>query len=98
MKTRSEEIVTSYLQRYINSSSLDNIGLLLQFATGCTTIDHNENIKFEFANQDSRHLNIASKTCFKSLYIPRQIDSFKLFKIICDQTLQKSEFWRLDDN
>ena len=38
MKTRSDEIVTSYLQRYINSSSLDNIELLLQFATVCTQL------------------------------------------------------------
>ena len=43
--------------------------------TGCTTIDHNEKIKIEFVNHDSRHLKIASKTCFKILYIRRQIDS-----------------------
>ena len=60
--------------------------------TGCTTIDHNENIKIEFVNHDSRHLNIASKTCFKILYILRQIDSFDLFKTICDQTLQNPEY------
>ena len=45
-------VKTSYLQRSINSSSLDNIELLLQFATGCATIDHNEKIKIKFVNQD----------------------------------------------
>ena len=95
MKTRSDEIVTSYLQCHINSSSLDNIELLLQFSTGCTTIGHNEEIKIEFVNQDSRYLNIASKTCFKILYITRQIDSFNLFKTICDQTLQNPEYWMI---
>ena len=60
--------------------------------TGCTTIDHNEKIKIEFVNHDSRHLNIASKTCFKILYIRKQIDSFDLFKTICDQILQNSEY------
>ena len=50
VKTRSDEFVTSYLQCYMNSSSLDNIELLLQFATGCTTIDHNEKIEIEFVN------------------------------------------------
>ena len=88
VKTRSDEIVTSHFQRYINSSSLDNIELSLQFATGCTTINRSEKIKIEFVNQDSRHLNIASKTCFKISYIPRRIDSFNLFEAICDQTLQ----------
>ena len=98
MKTHSDKIVTSYLQRYINWSSLDNIELLLQFATGCTIIDHNEKIKIEFVSQNSRHLNIASKTSFKILYIPRQIDSFNLFKTIYDQNLQNPKYWRLDDN
>ena len=50
VKTHSDEIMTSYRKRYINSSSLDNIELFLQFATGCITIDHNEKIKIEFVN------------------------------------------------
>ena len=91
MKTCSDEIMTSYIQRYINSSSLDNIELLLQFATGCPTINHNEKIKIEFVIQDSCHLNIPSKTCFKIFHIRRKIDSFNLFKTICNQTLQNPE-------
>ena len=43
-KSRAEERVASYLQRYINSSSPYNLELLLQLCTGCTTADHNENI------------------------------------------------------
>ena len=63
--------------------------------TGCTTIDQNEKIKIEFVNHDSRHLNIASKTCFQILYIRRQINSFDLFNTICDQSLQNSEYGAL---
>ena len=44
-KSRAEERVASYLQRYINSSSPYNLELLLQFCTGSTTVDHNEKIK-----------------------------------------------------
>ena len=73
-KNRVEERVAFYLQRYINSSSPHNLELLLQFCTSCTTVDHNAKIKVEYVNQDSSYLNIASKTCFKILYIPRQVD------------------------
>ena len=98
-KSRAEERVASYLQRYINSSFLYNLELLLQFSTGCTTVDHNEKIKVEYVNQDSStYLNNASKTCFKILCIPRQIDSFNLFKTIYDGSLQNPDPWRLDDN
>ena len=86
-KSHAEERVASYLQCHINSSSPYNL-----------TVDHNEKIKVEDVNQDSTCLNIASKTCFKILYIPRQIDSFNLFKTICDGSLQNPEAWRLDDN
>ena len=44
-KSRAEERVASYLQRYINSSSPYNLELLLQFCTGSTTVDNNEKIK-----------------------------------------------------
>ena len=97
-KSRAEERVASYLQRYMNSSSPYNLELLLQLCTGCTTVYHNEKVKLEYVNQDSTYLNIASKTCFKILYIPRQIDSFNLFKTICDGNLQNVDAWRLNDN
>ena len=97
-KSRAEERVASYLQRYINSSSPYNLELLLQFCTGYTKVDYNEKIKLEYVNQDSSYLNIASKTCFKILYIPRKIDYFNLFKTICDGSLQNPDAWRLDDN
>ena len=44
VKTRSDEIVTPHLQHYINSSCLDNIELLLQFATGCTQFKNKNRI------------------------------------------------------
>ena len=92
-KSHEEERVASYLQRYINPSSPYNLELLLQFCTGCTSVDHNKKIKVEYVNHDSSYLNIASKTCFKILYIPRQIDSFNLFKTICDGSLQNPDAW-----
>ena len=97
-KSRAEERVASYLQRYMNSSSPYNLELLLQLCTGCTTVYHNEKVKLEYVNQDRTYLNIASKTCFKILYISRQIDSFNLFKTICDGNLQNVDAWRLNDN
>ena len=66
-KSRAEERLAFYLQRYINSSSPWNLELLLQFYTGCTTVDHNEEIKVEYVKQDSSYLNISSNTCFKIL-------------------------------
>ena len=46
-KSRAEEWVALYLQRYINSSSPYNLELLLQFCTGFTTVDRYEKIKVE---------------------------------------------------
>ena len=43
-KSCAEKRVASYPQRYINSSSPYNLELFLHFRSGCTTVDHNENM------------------------------------------------------
>ena len=92
-----EEKLVSYLQRYLRNASEQTLSLMLQYCTGCSTIDGFEKIKVEFVNQDPRSLHLLVKACFKILYIPKQLDTFKSFKVMCDSTLYNSAYWSMFD-
>ena len=97
VKTPIEERICAYFQRYLRNSTEETLSLLLQYATGCATIDKGEKVKLEFVNQDPRNLNVLAKACFKILYIPRQVDNFNCFKVLVDNVLKNSYYWSMYD-
>ena len=71
--------------------------LLLQFCTGSSTVDLCEKIKINFKHQDSRNQFIASKACFKILYLPKTVNSFSSFKRILEETLKNQAYRTMED-
>ena len=95
--TPGEDEVLSYFKRYLRNSTEEFLTLLLQFCTGNSTVDVCEKIKISFKHQDSRNQFIASKTCFKILYLPKTVNSFSSFKRILEETLKNQAYWTMED-
>ena len=95
--TPGEDEVLSYFKRYLRNSTKEFLTLLFQFCTGSLTVDLCEKIKINFKHQDSRNQFIASKACFKILYLPKTVNSFSSFKRILEETLKNQAYWTMED-
>ena len=95
--TPGEDEVLSYFKRYLRNSTEDFRTLLLHFCTDGSTVDLCEKIKINFKHQDSRNQFIASKACFKTLYLPKTVNSFSSFKRILEKTLKNQAYWTMED-
>ena len=80
----------SYFKKYLRNSTEEFLTLLLQFCTGSSTVDLCEKIKINFKHQDSRNQFMASKACFKILYLPKTENSS--FKRILEETLKNQTY------
>ena len=90
-----EERISTYFTRYLRGSEENTRCLLVQFCTGSINIDL-EKVSVRFVNQE-KTLRILSKACFKLLYLPRQLESFRQFKSLLDTTLNNSAYWTMND-
>ena len=95
--TPGEDEVLSYFKRYLRNSTEEFLTLLLHFCTDSSTVDLCEKIKINFKHQDSRNQFIASKACFKILYLPKTVNSFSSFKRILEETLNNQAYWKMED-
>ena len=95
--TPGEDEVLSYFKRYLRNSTEEFLTLLFQFCTGSLTVDLCEKIKINFKHQDSRNQFIASKACFKILYLPKTVNSFSSFKRILEEPLKNQAYWTMED-
>ena len=91
--TPGEDEVLSYFKRYLRNSTEEFLTLLLHFCTDSSTVDLCEKIKINFKHQDSRNQFIASKACFKILYLPKTVNSFSSFK----RNIKNQAYWTMED-
>ena len=97
--TPGEDEVLSYFKRYLRNSTEEFTTFLLQFCTGSSTVDlfQASKIKINFKHQNLRNQFIASKACFKILYLPKTVKSFSSFKRILEETLKNQAYWTMED-
>ena len=95
--TPGDDEVLSYFKRYLRNSTEEFLTLLLQFCTSISTVHLCEKIKINFKHQDSRNQFIASKACFKILYLPKTVNSFSSFKRILEEPLKNQAYWTMED-
>jgi len=93
-----EDRIIQYLGRFLRNADGEILRLMLQFCTGSSTIDLVHLIKVMFVNQDPRHLALQAKACFKILYLPKQVASYKMFKTMCTSTLTNDALWSMHDD
>ena len=79
-----EEKIMSWLIRYLRNCTHKQVLEILQFITGSCSLVTGEQIKVRYVSLTDTLLRPTSQTCFKILYLPRQIASYselaKMFK------------------
>ena len=73
---KKDQQVTTWLHRYVRSSSPDELQRFVRFITGSEMMIPGSKIKIEFVDQSEECLHPLTKTCFKILIVPRQYKSF----------------------
>ena len=92
-----DQIITTYLHRFIRSSSPTELLLLVRFVTGSTSILPTAKIKLQFIDQSPQHLYPLAKTCFKIFILPRQFCSFTHFQSILNIHFSSQDHWSVYD-
>ncbi|XP_066926387.1 uncharacterized protein [Clytia hemisphaerica] len=93
-KNPSEERVQFYFERYVRSCNRTQLIKLIQYATGSNTISSVGTVKVSFVNQE-KNLKIRAKSCFKILYLPRQIKDMNVFNGLMAEIMDRTDVWEL---
>ena len=96
--TPSEERVESYFKRYVRSLDENQLSSLIQFATGSSNVEPGSFVKVEYVNQDSRCFMLRAAACFKVIYVPRNIEVYKQFTTMVENSLKYNINWEMDDD
>ena len=92
-----DQNITTWLHRFIRSSTLFELKLLLKFVTGSVTFISGSTIKVEYVNQHPRNLFPTVATCFKILRGPHQYSSFHHLRINLSDHINNNELWAVHD-
>ena len=90
--------ITTWLHRYLRSSSEAELLSFIRFVTGSTSLPPEVVIKVEFINQPPKWLRPMSATCFKILQLPRQYSSFSMFRHNLKMHTYDEKLWQLHDH
>ena len=96
--TPSEERVEPYFKRYVRSLDENQLSSLIQFATGSSNVEPGSFVKVEYVNQDSRCFMLRAAACFKIIYVPRNIEVYKQFTTMVENSLKYNINWEMDDD
>ena len=97
--TPSEERVKSYFKRYVKSLDENQLSSLIQFATGSSNVvEPGSFVKVEYVDQDSRCFMLRAAACFKVIYVRRNIEVYKKFTTMVENSLKYNINWEIDDD
>lgn len=94
-----EEKIMNWLIRYLRNCTHEQVLEILQFITGSCALVIGEQIKVRYVSLTDTQLRPTSQTCFKILYLPRQIASYsELAKIFKTFIHNNDTCWTLYDS
>ncbi len=94
--SHSSKPLTTYLRRFINQLSTENLGKFLQFVTGTPqcALQHVK-IVFNSTGESFARRPVAS-TCSMSLNLPTSYNSFSIFSAEFQSILDNMQMWAFD--
>jgi hypothetical protein len=93
----SEEKVFRWLCRYVKESDGDVLGNLVRFVTASSVVIPGECISVRYEAMPLLAMRPKSKTCFKTLVLPKCYNTFRSMKDNLDFYLRNQSQWDLED-
>jgi len=95
---QKDQQITTWLHRYLRSSSESELQLFMRFISGSMTIDPRDVIMVQFTDMPQDYLRPMAETCFKILHLPRGFSSFSQFRQIFNKYIRNQQDWNVHDN
>jgi len=92
---QKDQQITTWLHRYLRSSSESELQLFMRFISGSMTIDPRDVIMVQFTDMPQDYLRPMAETCFKILHLPRGFSSFSQFRQIFNKYIRNQQDWNV---
>ena len=96
-ESQTDQKVTTWLHRFIRSSTKNMLFQLVRFVTGSSNLIPGDIIRVEYIDQSPDYVRPIAETCFMILRLPRQYVSFSHLNENMSYYLNSEDLWVVSD-